>query len=469
MVSPASKWFSLRMRDPRLQGISLVDKWVEQCSSITYFHYQISNFQPEFNEAMLDFGGFGTFSLCQEELPLVRGMFKGLVFKSLDISEYLFSENQIGMADTLFRDFKFTVRQAAQKWGLENLPADMQKKHKEDPYYEYKFCQAVYPRMEMDEKNEIMPFASVYFCAEPAGIIAEGGYHEFPYAIGRWEKTSGEIWGRGPGVKALADIRTINLARKYGFKAWSLDMLPPLQVPDDGVIGSIRTVPAGITYVREGAEIKPLYSARNYNGSQFEESKLKASIKECFYADQLQLPPMQGTPATATEIMQRIEQMHRLLGPPAGRLENEGLSPCVTRSFNTLYRAKQFPPIPQIILDILGDQPIELDIEYLGPLARAQKATDVFAIQRWLESISGLIQIKPQTADIINGDAIAKINRERLGAPADVEMNDDDVSAMREERAKAVAEANRTAQMTQQADMVGKMAPLARGAVGNGR
>ena len=88
-------------------------------------------------------------------------------------------------------------------------------------------------------------------------------------------------------------------------------------------------------------------------------------------ADQLELN--EGPQMTATEVQVRYELMQRLLGPTLGRLQSEFLNPIVERAFYSMLRGNALPPMPEVLQQIGGD----LDIEYVGPLARSQKMDEV--------------------------------------------------------------------------------------------
>ena len=80
---------------------------------------------------------------------------------------------------------------------------------------------------------------------------------------------------------------------------------------------------------------------------------------------------------TATEVVERSNEMTRLLGATYGRLQAELLMPLLTRAISILRRRGE---IPEITLD--GRT---VDIQYKSPLARAQARQDVRETLLWLE------------------------------------------------------------------------------------
>ena len=158
---------------------------------------------------------------------------------------------------------------------------------------------------------------------------------------------------------------------------------------------------------------------------------------------------------TATEVIQRNEEKMRLLGPVLGRLQSELLKPMIDRCFNILFRRGQFAPAP----DFLSGQDIE--IEYVSPLAKAQKSTELSSITRGIEILGSLANVAP-VFDYINFDALVKHVAELVGVPQKVLKLQSQVNAEREEAAQAAQQQQQMAQMQQVAQAAGDVAPLAK-------
>lgn len=441
LTSSSIKWFQLFPRDQNLAKIVAVQKWLDSCRDRMLFGFQTSNFDPETHELYLDLGAFGTGCVAIEERVSKDGKFSGFVFRSLDISEYMISESAEGFVDSVYRLYRMEARQIAQKFGIDSLGEVYRKAAKETPYDSLKVLHAVFPRpdSEYGDSNTDMPFASFHIAVdENQGnkILRESGYHEFPYAVPRWEKTSGERWGRSPAMIALPDTRSLNKAIELELKAWAKVLDPPMQVLDDGVIGQVRLVPGGLTSVREMDAIKPLLSGADFRVSNLKEEQLKRSIEREFFIDVLQLPPAQGTPMTATEVERRIEQMNRVLGPMVGRLKSEFMKPLIDRCFAIMLRAGEFESMPPELESARLEGRQDLDIEFLGPLARAQKSSDVIATGRWLDSFIGLQPLAPDIVDNVDTDFIPRNNARMLGVPAEVLRSTEKVAEIRKQRAE---------------------------------
>ena len=79
-------------------------------------------------------------------------------------------------------------------------------------------------------------------------LLAEGRFAESPAIAFRWLKAPGEIYGRGPVMKALPDIRTANKVVELVLKNASIAVTGIWQAEDDGVLNpdTVKLVPGAI-------------------------------------------------------------------------------------------------------------------------------------------------------------------------------------------------------------------------------
>lgn len=434
LTPSSSKWFSLKLRDERLNALKEIMDWLEACADRMYLAIRQSNFNSEIHEVFLDQGAFGTGCILIEEKPIVHVGFNGLEFKALVNSEYCIDEDSEGRVDTLFREFELTARTAIQKWGEKNIGEKIKSRLEKNPDDKFTFIHCVYPGTEKGEK----PWVSYYIGIEDKNLISEGGYYEFPYQVPRWSKSSGETYGRGPGHTALPDVKTLNKAKEFGLKAWAKDLDPPTFETDLGVIGSLKMYPGGRNIARNKEAIWVLDHKVRYDVSQIKEEELRQSIRQIFYSDQLKL--QEGPEMTATEVQVRYELMQRLLGPTIGRDESELLNPLIERKFGIMMRARVLPPPPPILAR-MGIR--EIDIEYEGPLAKAQRMSEVVGMQKLFTLGGQVAQIFPQIFDNCDGDVAFRNAGEILGVSSKIIRSTEEVRAIREQRAKTQAEEQR--------------------------
>ena len=452
LTNPSTPWFSLRYKDEGLDSDDEAKLWLEGVTETMYTAFNRSNFQQEIFELYHDLITFGTAAMFIEEDQTDL-----LKFSTRHINEIYITENDKGRIDTVYRRFKITLRAAAQQFGT-NLSEEAKKKVDKDPFDEIDILHAVYPRIEFNpakKDKQNMEFESVYLEYKNGNELSVGGFVEFPFVVPRYLKASHEIYGRSPAMTALPDVKMLNEMSKTTIKAAQKQVDPPLLVPDDGFLLPVRTVPGGLNFYRSGTRdrIEPLnIGANNPLGLNMEEQRRNA-IREVFYVNQLML--QQGPQMTATEVIQRNEEKMRLLGPVLGRLQSELLKPLIDRVFNILLRNNQLPPAPEF----LSGQDIE--IEYVSPLAKAQKSTELQSIMRAIEIMGSLANVAP-VFDYVNFDNLVKHLADIVGVPQKILKSQSQVNAEREQQQAQQQEQMQMQQLQQVAKAGGDIAPLAK-------
>ena len=431
LTSPSLPWFSIKLRDEELNRNRDVQLWLEDTGRRMYDTFNETNFNTEVHELYLDLCSIGTAAIFVEEGN--EGFDKnGIHFNTLHIAEYYIQENINGKVDTLYRKYKLTARQAVQEFGEKNVGEKILTAAKEKPDQKFNFIHAVEPtedyKRATGKTSTKLPYHSCHVCEEDKMVVRTGGYNEFPYLVPRWSKATGEIFGRSPSYNALPDIKTLNKAVEIGLKAWAKAIDPPLLVQDDGVIGRVRTTPAGITVVRNDGAIKPLQIGSNWQITDLKENQLRTAIRQAYYSDQLQL--QEGPQMTATEVQVRYELMQRLLGPTLGRFQSEFLNPLIERVFGIMYRAGALSREPDIV------RGSKIDVEYVGPLARSQRMEEAVSIERLYQLAMNVSQVDPAIMDNINHDEAIRLRGKLLGVPKTVLRGKDEVEEMRNARAE---------------------------------
>lgn len=452
LTNPATTWFSLKFKGAEMQDDDDAKAWLEEATEVMYSAFNRSNFQQEIFELYHDLITFGTAAMFVEEDEE-----DVLKFSTRHINEMYISENDKGRIDTIFRKFKLTARAAIQKFGA-NVSDNIVTVNRKDPYEEIEILHAIYPRSDFDPKKQDkanMPFESVYLEAGTGDELSVSGFKEFPFVVPRYLKASHEIYGRSPAMTALPDVKMLNEMSKTTIKSAQKQVDPPLLVPDDGFILPVRTVPGGLNFYRSGTRdrIETLNIGANTPLGLNMEEQRRDSIRNAFYVNQLQM--QNGPQMTATEVIQRNEEKMRLLGPVLGRLQSELLKPLIDRAFALILRKNLFPPAP----DFLSGQDIE--IEYVSPLAKAQKSTELQSIMRGIEILGSLANVGP-VFDHINMDKLVKHLMNVVGVPQKVLKPSSEVQAERQQAAEQQAQQQQMQQMQQVAQAGGQIAPLAK-------
>lgn len=454
LTNASTKWFSLRYRDRDLNRNDQAKEWLESVEDVMYQAFARSNFQEQVHELYHDLITFGT------GVMFIQGdRDNTLRFQTRHCSEVYLSEDMNGRVDTVFRRFKMPGKAVIERFG-DAVGQKIRNRAEKNPYEMITLVHAVYPRMDRDPKNvksDNKPFASVYIDPDEKIVLSNSGFDSLPYVAPRFLKASFEIgYGRSPAMTALPDIKMLNKMSEVTIRSAQKQVDPPMMVPDDGFMLPIRTVPGGLNFYRSGTRdrIEPLNTgANNPLGLNMEEQRRQA-IRSAFYVDQLTL--YQGPTMTATEVIQRTEEKMRLLGPVLGRLQAEMLQPMIQRCYQLIADQRLFPAAPEVLQDV------DIDIEYVSPIAKAQKQGDVREAMQLLELLGPMAQLDQGVLDYIDADGMAQHLMEILSVPATTTRGEIEVAQIREQRAQMQQEMMQQQQLMAEAEAAGKAAPALR-------
>lgn len=433
-----ARWHRLVPSDKTLKRNRQVRLWFDEATDVLFKYRQRAkaNFQNQMREGYFALGTWGTGALFIDALDEPGG---GLRYRSVHVGELYFSENHQGVIDRAIRRFPFTARQAFQRWG-EALPEKIQQAAKDKPETEFWFLHCVKPRADrdvqrLDSKNK--PFASYYVSEEGKRLLSEGGYDSFPYAISRYVKVPGEVYGRSPAMEVLPAIKVLNEQKKTVLKQGHRIVDPVLLAYDDGVVDTFSLKPGAINYGGVSAEgralVQPLPTGNLAVAKEMMDME-RLTINDAFLITLFQILT-ESPQMTATEVLERTREKGMLVSPTAGRQETELLGPMIEREIDVLTTQRLLPPMPQILIDAQG----EYDVEYDSPLSRAQKAEEAAGLARTLELTLNVVNItqNPEPLDHFDWDTIIPEMADTQAVPARWMRDPAVVKSIRDGRAEA--------------------------------
>ena len=228
-------------------------------------------------------------------------------------------------------------------------------------------------------------------------------------------KVAGEVFGRGPLVTAIPDIKTLNKTLELLLKNASIACAGVYTAADDGVINpsNIRITPGSIIPVArnggpQGASLAPLPRSGDFNVSQIVINDLRMNIKKTLLDDTL--PPDNMSARSATEIVERMKELAQNMGSAFGRLITETMVPIVTRVLSIMDKKG----LIQLPLKVNG---LEVKVVPVSPLAKAQNLEEINEIMQFVQIAGslgpgGVAEMKP--------DVIATHIGDKLGIPSNL-------------------------------------------------
>jgi hypothetical protein len=426
MMPPFQKWGVLKPGEfvPKNQKDQLA-KVLDDATNKCYAVIQSSNFDTAINEFLHDLGA-GTAIMIPEDGDIDSPM----NFYPVPPSNCFIEEGAFGKITLVGRDYCLRCDQIEEEWPDAKLTADMTanmgRATESSLATEYELAEICYK----EPKEKIW-----YYCVidtKSKSRIVERKYPNNRFIVTRWSKLSGEVWGRGPLVNALPDIKTLNKLVEMILRQAALRIAGVWSVANDGVINPNNvvitpgaTIPVGRNGGPNGPSIANIAPTGDIQVAELEREKLSMNIKQMLF-DQ-KLPPDTGPVRSATEIMQRVKELVKDIGAPFGRLMSELVHPLFQVILDMLYRRGQIKD--RIVVDGLM-----VKAQLISPLAQVQGLTEVENIVRWMQILSSfgpeLLYVSAKVEDI--GDYIG----ERLGVPVDLRRN----KAERQELQKTVAQ-----------------------------
>ena len=257
-----------------------------------------------------------------------------------------------------------------------------------------------------------------------------------PWVVSRYMKVAGEIYGRGPLITALPDIKTLNKTLELLLKNASLAIAGVYTAADDGVLNpaTVKIVPGAIIPVArnggpQGESLRPLQRSGDFNVSQIVINDLRQNIKRILLDESL--PPDNMSARSATEIVERMKELAQNLGSAFGRLINETMIPLVSKTLQVMDERG----IIELPLRVNG---LEVRVSAVAPLAMAQNMEDVNSILQYVQIAQS---VGPEGQMAIKIGEMLDMIAEKLGVPQKIRPTPEERMMMMEQAAQ-VAQAN---------------------------
>ena len=440
-TSPARPWFRLGTADPDLNRFTPVKLWLNDVTERMQLVFQKSNTYRTLHSVYEELGAFGTAGSIVLPDPKTA-----IHHYPVTIGEYAIATDYQGRVNTLYREFQKTVGEVVREFGYKKCSTSVKNLYDRGSLDQWiTIIHAIEPRddRERDFKkkdNMNMAYKSCYFEQGGDGedVLRESGYKEFPAVIPRWSIAGGDIYGNSPGMEALGDIKQLQHEQLRKAQGIDYQTKPPLQVPSYMKNRDVDSLPGGVTFIDgQQGKIETAFNVNlNLNHLLADIQDVRQRINSSFYADLfLMLANATDTRMTATEVAERHEEKLLMLGPVLERLHNELLDPLIDNTFNRMLEVGLIPPAPEEL------QGMELNVEFVSMLAQAQRAIGTNSVDRYVNSMGMVAQMKPDVLDKLDSDAWADGYADMLGVDPKLIVAGERVAKIRQERAMAQQQA----------------------------
>lgn len=466
LTPPSRQWFRINFNDPAIAESSEAGDMLDQRMDILNNVLNASNFYTAVHSSYLELA-FG-----QAPLAIFPDSEKGVHFVPFTIGTYFMESGPDGKIDVFCREYEMTTEQLAAKFGAEALPKNIQCELENDTGMQNKH--KVYWLVEKNpaaNKNKIgryyMPILSLYWLEEQEekDWLYIGGFYEWPVPVGRYLVTGNDAYGKGPGWFAEGDSKGLQILEKDDITAVELGIKPPMQSSADTAKGGINLVPGSNTVVDQAESVKALFEVNvNLEHLQKKISELADRVKRAYSADLfMMLDQIQDKSMTAREVIERTQEKLQQLGPVVQRMQFEFLSLIITRVYNILDRGGAFPePQDPEMKKALSGQGIK--IEYISPLAQAQKMAGLVNIEQSVSFVAQAAQFDNSVLDLVNFPETVKKYFEMVGAPAAMKRSEEEFQGIQKAKQEKQAQVEQMQQMQAMAQTAAPAAQAAKNA-----
>lgn len=382
-----------------------VNEDLEQLNKDLFRFLNHSNFYQVLPEALLDL------CISTGALKIDRGdVVNPFKISAAPLACLWFEEGPNGLIENVWRKPKIPGRMIERLWPNADLTDQTKRKIEKDGTLEIDIVEATLFEPESEEYWAVLiELADTSDSGHIAWSQNEG--ESSPWVVFREDKVPGEVYGRGPGIKALPTIKTVNKMVEFTLRWAGLSVGGIYTAVTDGVVNpfTLQIVPNSIIPVQSNNAQNPSLQALDIGGqpdfSQIVLADQREAIRKMFNADTRR---GEGPVKSATEIAIDDRDLLMEEGHAAGRLQTELVERTVRR---LLHIMTELGLAPVIRLD--GQ---ETTIKHTSPLSRAQDVDELLALSRAFEAGNGMVGPEIMATQVRIEDVPEAIFK-RTGAP----------------------------------------------------
>lgn len=428
LTPPFKKWVELKA------GLAIPEQYRNQVNEsleiITETAFEIinaSNFNVAVSEYYYDLAvGTGVLLTVPSDDPD-----EVINFVAVPIDQIAIEEGVNGKVKSVFRTHKMAAALIKETWPDVRLTADLQNTIKTNPLSELEVVECSY-------KGNSTYYYDVIL-AKGKERIVERQAPSNRWIVTRLGKTAGEVYGRGPVIQAIDDIKCLNKVKELGLRSAQLNAFGIYTVADSDVINANTLtlnpgsfIPVSRNAGANGPSIAPLPRAGDINMQQFLAQDLQANIKSILLNDKL--PPEIGAVRSATEVAERAKGGRIDSESYYGRLMYEFVQP-LWQNIISIMDEKGLVMLPPELKRIDN---LNVKIKVLSPIAREQNLEDIQKVIQAAQITAGiggqqLAALSYKVEDI--GEWVA----EQIGMPAKLIRSDIEREEMQQMVAQAMA------------------------------
>ena len=399
------RWINLKSGSEMPNEIKpVIDQQLDEITDYVFEVLHNSNFNQEVHEAFMDCA-IGTGCLLVNEGTSTDP----IVFNAIPLPHITLNSGPNNKIDCVYRKRQIRFGDLKVLYPNANMNDVLLERLANNPDEKINVIEGTM-RNYADPNKEVYDY--VVCIKEFEEIILQDKYEGVgsnPFITFRWNKASGEVYGRGPVFNAMAAIKTTNLTVELILENAQMNISGIYQLEDDGVINTdnIALMPGTIIPVAPGSRgLQPINGAGRFDVAQIVLEDMRNNIRKALYMETL--GSTKGTPMSATEVAERMADLSRQIGSSFGRLQSEFITPLIRR---VIYILKK-----QGRIEIPSIDNKEIKIIPESPLSRAQHEQDISDLNRFNATLGQTFG--PEVLNlIVKQEEVARYLAEKMNLP----------------------------------------------------
>jgi len=391
---------------------------LERITDTVFEYIHRSNFSSRIYEAFIDFGiSTGTIT-CEYDVTNDE-----LIFNAVPLSQLYLSPGPNGKISDHWREHSVEGENILAMWPEADLDEETSKKIKEKPQEKHQIIEGC-----IYAENE---YHYVVLMAKKKRIIfTQNNGETSPFISFRGMVVPGEVYGRGPVMQVLTDIKTLNVVKEFELTAAALAASGAWTGRNDGVFNpyTVQVAPGVVIPVGSNDSTNPTLAALpmnfDFNVNHIVAEELRQSINKALFADPL--GQLDDPTKTATEMQIRYQMHLEDAAAFFARLQTELVEQLTTRVVYLLQREGIIPPMRVDGKDIA--------VKHTSPIARVMDMEDIQNVQQALQSTALLGE--EMVAMTFNIEEVGKYMAEKFGIDASLVRTDSEREQLKQQMAQ---------------------------------
>jgi hypothetical protein len=357
-----------------------INRELEEITNMFFGFFHQSNFSTEVTPSLKDWGiGTGAIEVEEGQFNRDENIFK---FCNIPLAEIYPERPASGPVQTSYREHEVEVINIKATWPNAELTRELEIMVESKPLSKVKIVNA---HIFDDKSNK---YFHVVIYKPQKHILFSQSFETKRRIVFRSNITPGEVFGRGPIIRMLPDIRTLNKVKQFILENAAIQMAGVYTGVDDGVFNpyTVRIAPGSIIPVTSNNNQNPTMRALDRAGDIGLGALVLEDLQEGINRALLSQPlgQISDPVRSASEQIMRFQEDVKRSTTSFGRLYTELVVPVVKACLEIGITLGKLPEIKA--------NGKEVKIRMVSPLAKQQDIEDFQNSQLWWQNVATLPQ-----------------------------------------------------------------------------